>query len=565
MTAPAFDLERVGYSFEAGAEPVLRGVTLRAAAGEWIAVAGASGSGKSVLAQLLSGYLPRSGEGVRTGRLLVFGVDPAEAEIAAVAQRIGVVFQDPDAQLVQGRVEDEVAFGPENLRVPAAGIERRVADVLEAVQLTPQRMARVHALSGGQRQRTAIAAALALEPPLLVFDEPAASLDAAARTRLLALLRRLHREGRTVVTLSGRIDELAAAAPRLVVLDAGTVVMDGPADELIRGERARMERLGLLPPGAAAAPGGAAIAVPPARARGTAAASAPMLTDAAPIASAAVPAAGTAAAGVPLPAAPEEAGLPQPPLANGAPSSEPPPTAAPLLEVRGLTFAYAPKSAPVLSGVDLKLDSGEWRLLCGENGSGKTTLSRLLMGLLCPPKGAVFWRGKDAARLSLYKLAADIGYVFQQPEQQFVAATVWDELLYGPRCQLRLRKREPLPEELRQSALKLLETIGLQDKPGVSPYLLSGGEKRLLSIAASMISPKKLYILDEPTAGIDYNGVRMLIALCRQALAGGASLIVITHEPELFAGNPARQWSMREGRLVTTGHPERNEPTAENV
>ncbi|WP_458476087.1 ABC transporter ATP-binding protein [Paenibacillus sp. TH7-28] len=401
------------------------------------------------------------------------------------------------------------------------------------------------------------------------------------------------------------------------MLDAGTVVMDGPADELIRGERARMEGLGLLPRGAAAARGGAAGAVPPPRAVGTAAAgeaaaptaalgraqpragsmaaagpqnggagashtalpaavpsaaSAPTLTDAAPSAVAVAPpltaakgAITAAEAGFP-PAAPEEAGLPQPlpaitagahlpqpPLANAAPPAEQAPAAAPLLAVRGLTFAYAPKSAPVLSGVDLTLGPGEWRLLCGENGSGKTTLSRLLMGLLRPPKGAVFWRGKDAARLSLYKLAADIGYVFQQPEQQFVAATVWDELLYGPRCQLRLKKRDPLPEALNRRALELLETIGLQNKPGVSPYLLSGGEKRLLSIAASMISPKKLYILDEPTAGIDYNGVRMLIALCRQALAGGASLIVITHEPELFAGNPVGQWSMREGRLVTTG------------
>lgn len=565
MTAPAFDLERVGYSFEAGAMPALQEVTLRADAGEWIAVAGASGSGKSVLAQLLSGYLPRSGGGVRTGRLLVFGADPAEADIAAAAQRIGVVFQDPDAQLVQGRVEDEVAFGPENLCVPAAGIERRVAEALAAVQLTPQRMARVHALSGGQRQRTAIAAALALEPPLLVLDEPAASLDAAARTRLLALLRRLHREGRTVVTLSGRIDELAAAAPRLVVLDAGTVVMDGPAGELIRGERARMERLGLLPPGAAAAPGaGAADLVPLLAASKAAGLPHPPLAPAAPSVSAAPsePAAPPAPAAPSVPAVPSEPAAPSEPAVPPEPAAPPPvpaapsepaaptaPAAAPLLEVRSLTFAYAPKSAPVLTGIDLTLGPGEWRLLCGENGSGKTTLSRLLMGLLRPPKGAVFWQGKDAARLSLYKLASDIGYVFQQPEQQFVAATVWDELLYGPRCQLRLRKRDPLPEELRQRALELLETIGLRDKADVSPYLLSGGEKRLLSIAASMISPKKLYILDEPTAGIDYNGVRMLIALCCQALTGGASLIVITHEPGLFAGNPVRQWSMREGRL----------------
>ncbi|MGG6313115.1 ABC transporter ATP-binding protein [Paenibacillus macerans] len=197
MTLPALELRNVSYTFEHGRAPAVNGITLTVERGEWVAIVGASGSGKSALAQLISGYLPRAGGGSRTGRLLADGVDPAEAEIGEVAGRVGVVFQDPDAQLVQGRVEDEVAFGPENLRVPTADIERRVADALAAVALTERRRDRVHALSGGGRQRTAIAAVLALEPPILVLDEAAASLDAASRRRLLALLRRLHGEGRT--------------------------------------------------------------------------------------------------------------------------------------------------------------------------------------------------------------------------------------------------------------------------------------------------------------------------------------------------------------------------------
>ncbi|MGG6314611.1 ABC transporter ATP-binding protein [Paenibacillus macerans] len=203
----------------------------------------------------------------------------------------------------------------------------------------------------------------------------------------------------------------------------------------------------------------------------------------------------------------------------------------------------------MLRDVRLTLRPGEWRLLCGDNGSGKTTLSRLMMGLLEPPKGKVFWQGRDASRLSIYDLAGEIGYIFQQPEQQFVASTVLDELLYSPRAQLRLRPRDPVPEPLRLRAMRMLAAIGLDGKTGESPYLLSGGEKRLLSAAAGMICPKKLYILDEPTAGIDYNGVGMLTGLCREALDEGAALIMITHEPELFAGNPLRRWSIAEGRL----------------
>lgn len=538
MPQPALELANVSYAFEPGGAPALRDVTLTVERGEWVAVVGASGSGKSALAQLISGYLPRAGGGSRSGRVRVDGVDPAEAAIGEVARRVGVVFQDPDAQLVQGRVEDEVAFGPENLRVPAAELERRVADALAAVALTPRRLEAVHALSGGGRQRTAIAAVLALEPPLLVLDEAAASLDAASRRRLLALLRRLHVEGRTIVTMSGRMDELALAAPRLVVLDAGTVALDGPAERIRRGASARLEALGLLPAGkasAAAAGPGPSGGGP----EGYAAAS----EGGAPQGS---PASGARRAAAALAESPAEPASPPAPASAPATAA---PRRTPLLEVRGLSYAFAREAEPVLRDIRLTLYPGEWRLLCGDNGSGKTTLSRLLMGLLRPPKGTVFWQGQDTARRTLYDLASEIGYVFQQPEQQFVASTVLDELLYSPRAELGLRPRDPVPEEVRQRAERMLEAIGLSGKMNESPYYLSGGEKRLLSAASVMICPKKLYILDEPTAGIDYIGVRLLTALCREALDQGAALIMITHEPELFEGQPIQRWRIAEGQI----------------
>ncbi|WP_051416838.1 ABC transporter ATP-binding protein [Paenibacillus sp. J14] len=538
MPQPALELANVSYAFEPGGAPALRDVTLTVERGEWVAVVGASGSGKSALAQLISGYLPRAGGGSRSGRVRVDGVDPAEAAIGEVARRVGVVFQDPDAQLVQGRVEDEVAFGPENLRVPAADLERRVADALAAVALTPRRLEAVHALSGGGRQRTAIAAVLALEPPLLVLDEAAASLDAASRRRLLALLRRLHGEGRTIVTMSGRMDELALAAPRLVVLDAGTVALDGPAERIRRGASARLEALGLLPAGkasAAAAGPGPSGGGP----EGPAAAS----EGGAPQGS---PASGARRAAAALAESPAEPASPPAPASAPATAA---PRRTPLLEVRGLSYAFAREAEPVLRDIRLTLYPGEWRLLCGDNGSGKTTLSRLLMGLLRPPKGTVFWQGQDTARRTLYDLASEIGYVFQQPEQQFVASTVLDELLYSPRAELGLRPRDPVPEEVRQRAERMLEAIGLSGKMNESPYYLSGGEKRLLSAASVMICPKKLYILDEPTAGIDYIGVRLLTVLCREALDQGAALIMITHEPELFEGQPIQRWRIAEGQI----------------
>ncbi|MCK8488982.1 energy-coupling factor ABC transporter ATP-binding protein [Paenibacillus sp. MBLB2552] len=306
--------------------------------------------------------------------------------------------------------------------------------------------------------------------------------------------------------MSGRMDELALAAPRLVVLDAGTVALDGPAEPLRRGASARLEALGLLPADSSAAAAG------------------PGPSGGGPAGSAATAAAAR--------------GLPRTPAAP-----------APLLEARGLSYAFARGAESVLRDVRLTLYPGEWRLLCGDNGSGKTTLSRLLMGLLPPPKGTVFWQGRDTARRTLYFLASEIGYVFQQPEQQFVASTVWDELLYSPRAELRLRPQDPEPEELRQRAERMLAAIGLEGKTDESPYWLSGGEKRLLSAASVMICPKRLYILDEPTAGIDYGGVRLLTNLCREAVGQGAALIMITHEPELFEGEVVKRWRMTEGQL----------------
>lgn len=494
----AIALQDVVYTYDGESRPAIDGVSLAIRAGEWLTIAGPSGSGKSTLGGLLSGYLPRTGGGSREGRVTVSGFDPASAEIADLAGVIGIVFQDPDAQLVRGRLEDEVAFGPENLCLPVESIERRVTASLQDADLLERRRDSVNELSGGGRQRAAAASVLALEPPILVLDEAAASLDAASRQRLLALLRRLHQSGRTLVTMTGRLDELALAAPRLVVLAAGRIAADGAAAEMLREQRPLLSSLGLLPQ----APGEASPAAAAAR-----------------------------------------------------------PGAAPLLELRGLSFAYGAKGRngsrsrqglmgpPVLKDVHMQIREGEWHILRGDNGSGKTTLSRLMLGLLPAPPGAVFWRGRDASRSSLYELAEDIGYVFQHPEQQFVASTVLDELLYGPRCALKLRAKEATPEPLLLKAKEMLRMIGLEGREQASPYVLGGGEKRLLSAAAGFMTGKRLILLDEPTAGTDYAGARLLSALCRKAVSEGTAILMITHEPDFFAGEQTKIWTLAGGKL----------------
>lgn len=487
----AIRLDQTGYSYSADSKPILAKVSFSLQRGEWVTLAGPSGCGKSTLARILLGDLPGDGDGLRTGEVRVNGIDPADATVADTARTIGLVFQDPDAQLVLGRVEDEVAFGPENLCLPPELIRRRVTAALEAAGLEERRRDSIAELSGGGRQRTAIASVLALETPILVLDEAASNLDAAGRKRLLELLQRLHRQGRTLLVVTGRLDELALAAPRLIVLDEeGHLVQDGPSAALLREERPLLRQLGLLPAEQRSASGG------------------------------------------------------------GQSKLEPPAKPQPLLlELSGLTFKYGRHTPAVLEDVSLQLPAGEWHLLTGDNGSGKTTLSRLLLGLLPLPPGSSYWQGHDIARLSLYKLAEEIGYVFQQPEQQFVTTNVLEELLYGPRCQLRLTAKDPLPGQIMQRAEEILRLLDLYQDRETSPYLLSGGKKRLLSAASVFMTGKKLIILDEPTAGADYLGAGRLSALCRRALQEGTSILMITHEPDFFAGEYTIKWHLDKGRL----------------
>lgn len=489
----AVSLKNFGYRYDDQAEPALHGLTLDIAVGEHVAIVGASGSGKSTLCQLLHGGLSRSGEGERTGELTVYGMDPDTADLATVATTVGVVLQDPDAQLVQGIVEDEIAFGPENLRVPPTEIAQRIAAALEAVGLASERGSFVRRLSGGQRQRTAIAAVLALEAPLVVFDDAAAQLDPSAVCDFVELCRRLHAAGRTVVTASGRIDDGARAAQRIIVLKGGTVQLQGPPETLLREHGAQLAALGLLP-----FPAG----------RGD---------------------------------------MPREPGVN--PGSAADRAGQPLLEVKGLTFTYPGSQRAALKGVSLALAPGERAVLLGENGSGKTTLGKLLMGLLPAPKGCMRWEGQDMAKLPIHQLATGIGYVFQQPEHQFAAATVWEECLYSVRAKLGLRTGEPVPAAYVERAQRLLAAARLEHRLDASPFLLSGGEKRLLSVAAQFILPKKLYILDEPTAGTDYEGASILLRMCTEQSAEGAAFLVITHDMQVAESFASDVLCMEEGHL----------------
>jgi energy-coupling factor transport system ATP-binding protein len=497
----------VSYRYTSDHADLIHNLSFYINEGEWVAIVGGSGSGKSTLAGLLTGFLPRVGGGVRHGSIKVYGHDPAVAELKDLAPFISVIVQDPYGGLVLGCVEEEVSFGAENLCYPVEQVKEYTTKALEDTDLLELRQAEVNLLSGGQRQRTMIASVLAMHTKIVVFDESSSHLDEASRNKLVQILRKLSEQGHTIITLSGRMDEIASQASRLIVMKQGEIVMDGSTPMLLKEQQTKLTHLGLL------------------------------------LDHASLKALPSALASI------HESVFT---LVSESKSCILSPNEMPLLKLEHFSFQYNKRQRFIFKDVNVQLEQGQWVMLRGENGAGKTTLSKLLTGLLRVPKGQMFWQGRDMSKWRLYDFAKEIGYVFQQPEQQFIANTVQEELLYSPRSVIGLSPKEATPQHLMLRFEKMLNEIGLVEKQLISPFLLSGGEKRLLSVAASMIVPRKLYILDEPTAGLDYIGVLRLIGLCRQALAEGAAIIMITHEPHLFIEEQVMEWCITNGGIILT-------------
>ena len=465
----------------------LSGVDLDIAPGERVLVLGPSGSGKSTLMGGLAGLLGGAEEGEATGTLTVDGVAPAQAR-----GRVGLLMQDPEAQVVLARVGDDVAFGMENLGVAREEIWPRVENSLEAVGLSVPLDHSTTELSGGQKQRLALASILAMGPGLLLLDEPTANLDPSGVAEVRAAVEKVvERTGATVVVVEHRVDVWASLVDRVIVVADGAIAADGPLDEVLAQQGDALRERGIWLPGDdVAAEVGPAPEVPPA-------------------------------------------------------SSE----AAPIARVADLTIGYD-ASAPVRSGIDLTIERGVSTCIVGANGAGKSTFALTLAGLLPPLEGAVEVETSDGTagdphEWSSKQLLGRMSMVFQEPEYQFLAATVAEELAIGPRA------AGMTDEEIAPLVDEHLEALGLTKLARANPMTLSGGEKRRLSVATALISAPELLILDEPTFGQDRGTWLGLVRLLRAALERGVTLVSITHDPAFVAAMGQRVVDL--GQVGTRG------------
>ncbi|MDQ1114798.1 energy-coupling factor transporter ATP-binding protein EcfA2 [Microbacterium testaceum] len=503
-------------------------VSLDVRPGEVVLLLGPSGSGKSTLALAMNGLVPHAVPATVEGTVRVAGQDAATATVAELATTVGMVFQDPDAQLITGTLLDEVAFGPENLRLPVDEVLARAEAALRRMGLWHRRRESPDVLSGGGRQRLAIACALAMGSPLLVLDEPTANLDPAGVDDVYSALRDVVAAGdRAIVLVEHNLDAAVELVDRVVVLDeTGCLVADGPVDAILRDRAADLHALGVWLPTATLAAlrleksGHRFDRLPltPAELRAA--------LDDAPAGSAA-PAAGSADA-------------PQPQPRRGDV----------LVRVEGLRLSRG--RTPVLHGVDLEVTTGEFVAVVGANGAGKTTLAQAIAGVLRPPRGTVRVDGLDVRRVDARTLSRHVGFVFQNPEHQFIATTVFDEIAHGLRAQ-RLDGRRLDDAEVRRRTDDLLVRFGLADKAGIHPFLLSGGQKRRLSVGTALVGGARLLVLDEPTFGQDRARADELLALLDDLREEGTTIIVVTHDMQVVAEHADRLIVVDGGRIVADG------------
>ncbi len=509
-SAPALRFEGVSFTYRGAGRPALVDLDLEVAPGEWLALVGGNGSGKSTLAHLANGLLRP-----QKGRVLVGGFDTrASDHLWQVRARVGLLFQDPENQIVAASVEDDVAFGLENLGVPRETMRRRVGEALAEVGLTGEECTEPHLLSGGQKQRLALAGVLALEPRVLILDEPTSMLDPRGREEALAWVRRSASRGVAVVLITQHMDE-ALPADRLVALDGGRVVYDGAVYPFFRS---RTSRLPLGVPAAlglaeelsrrgfpAPAPDGEAVpgaGMKPLTEDELVAELAKVVTvfDGRPPAS--------LRRGATRAGAAEAVGLGR---RTFTVEGESPAVAADpeFVALRGVRLVYAegaPFARVALDGADLTLREGLVTAVVGPTAAGKSSLLEVCAGLLKPSAGEVSFKGR------LRPLSGEVGMVFQRAEIQLFCATVEEDVGVAPKL------RGLRGEALRRRIDAALRTTGLDPESfrDRSPHGLSMGERRRVALAGILALEPRVLILDEPGAGLDPDGrVRLMGLLAR--------------------------------------------------
>jgi len=516
MTEKIAILHQVSYQYPRSPRFVLTNISLEITKGEFLGIIGPTGAGKSTLCLALNGIVPQFFGGKFFGRVTVAGLDTLDHPISTMAQHVGQVFEDPETQLIATSVQNEIAFAMENLLIPRDEILARIPQVLETVRLEGTKDKHPAELSGGQKQRLAIAAALAVQPDLLVLDEPTSQLDPVGSQEVFATVRELNEHlNTTIVMASHAAEEMAEFADRIALISEGELVKVSTPDD-IYADIKLLEMNYLRAPQVASTYyyiSENKVKVP----------KIPIHLD----------------EGIKMLEDVEKHSM-----FKGMTLKEPAPkTGEPIFSVKNLKHTY-PDGTEALHTVSLDIREGEYVLIIGQNGAGKTTLVKHFLTLLKPTEGTVKVNGVDTQKLSVSELARRIGYVAQNPDNQIFNATVEEEISFA------LKNLDYSKEEVARRVAESMEAMGLMDVKDMHPLALPKGDRARVVISAILAMKPEIIIFDEPTTGQDYKGARYILDISRQLHQLGKTVIVITHHLYLMPEYAERVIVMGKGTIL---------------
>ncbi len=493
---PTIQITDLSFRYRSREIHAISDISLQLKPGELVLIAGPSGCGKTTLARCINGLIPHSYKGEMSGQITVSGKDTSGMTLSQIARNIGTVLQDPERQILGTKVVNEVAFGLENLGLPREEIIVRVNAAMEQLRILDLRDRETFNLSGGEKQKVALAGVLAIEPKLLLLDEPLASLDPASAQDALRMIRELADGGMAVLIVEHRVEDVLKINPdRILFMEDGRVQYDGPAERLSKAVNYREVKL----------PAHLII---------------------------------KRAAQEPQPDATHLPGLAAPERT----SSEP------LVRFEHVSFGYE-EGNNVLHNINLEIYQGDIIAILGPNGAGKTTLVKQAIGLLKPVEGAIWVDGKDTREISVAQVAKTLGYVFQSPSHMLFAPSVREELAFGP------KNIGYPPEEIEkevQKAIKIMNLSGMEADP---PLALSFGQQKRVSIAAILAMKSRILVMDEPTAGQDYRNYMGFMDAILQ-VPNFASILFITHDIDMAVVFANRVLLVSDGRLIADGPPQ---------
>ncbi len=496
------------YKYPRGTEPMLKNVNLEVRKGEFLLITGCSGAGKTTLCRAMFGALHHDIGGDFDGSLTLNGRDVKEYTIGDIGNFMGVVFDDPDSQLFMPLVEDEIKFGLQARNMPSGKDDIKKA--LDRIGIGHLSRRAPHELSGGQKQKVAIAAALSVNPEIILFDEPTSQLDPQSTIEIYEILTRLKAEGKTIVLIEQKIEDIIDKVDKIAVIDGGRVIAYGAPREVLKSK----ELYNVMPY--------------PCVSRLAMELKAPEM-----LLSLEEGQKYLANTGISL----------KPGNGNGRRTDA---QAVPLLEVKNLRFDYG--SVKVLHGISFSVIPGDVIAVLGHNGCGKTTLLKNVIGLLKPPeKGMVLLGGRDVVDMSVDQAAKMAGFLFQNPDNMLFADTALEEVMFGP-TNLGFA-------DAKERSLKAMEEVGLAHKTAEYPRYLGNGEKLRLCVASILAMGPKLIILDEPTTGLDDNECARLMEVVLKLKSDGVAILIVTHDMNLVAKYVDRAIVISEGRIFRDGTP----------